>query len=1005
MQQAAHAATGDGHDPAMDSALTQALQHAAHLLPDQAPMRVFIHHNTLHAFQHLHFHEAVLRGREVYGGEPYLSEERFRSELASGRIHESDIDAVLQELFPEDEGALIAPELSVRALRRLLMLHPVQEASAAELAWLLSEGKLTRALRDDLSPEARARLLAAGSADVASALYAACQKRAELVAQESKRETNTPARGEQGGTVPLLHRDLLLAAGLDDAFDLLFPVLIRMSSAYLDDGVAHWTMPQRERGFYYAVRELVATDRAQPGPFFADARRIFEQQRAQGLSARSAALTLLEELGVPAAELAGYVEKLLLSLPGWAGMMSRLERRPEERRAETERASLLDFLAVRLSYELAALRTVAARAHGRIDLSRLYRERAVRPCAERCEADRGFRLFQLAQLAGLTPARVASLEAQQLTALLSFLDDFDALARRRVFQEAYEHHHRVEVLSALAAQRTRADLRAQQARPKFQVVCCFDEREESFRRHIEEVTPSAQTFGAPGFFGAAIRFRGIDEAQHVPLAPVVLTPTHLIEERPRHSDRPLLDTRRMRRERSARAGQALQRGTRSLWRGILFNALFGVVAIFPLLARLMSPRLAGRLRSALSERFFPTPRTELTVHHDSAADLPAGITQRGFTEDERVARVLTVLENIGFTRNFAPIVLVLGHGSTTLNNPHKSAYDCGACGGRQGGPNARVFCQMANDPLVRAKLALRGVHIPSDTWFSAGQHDTCEDEVHLFDLASCPDSHRAQLRQVVLAIDEARARNAQERCRRLFSAPKAPTPREALRHVEGRSEHLAEPRPEFGHATNAVAVVGRRALTQGLFMDRRAFLLSYDPTIDEDGKILERTLAAATPVGAGINLEYYFSNVDNEVYGAGSKLPHNVTGLFGVMSGHASDLRTGLPRQMIEIHEPVRLLVVVEATPERLLEIAGRQAEVRELVVNRWVQLVSLHPESGAMQVFSDRGFVPFSPEPAVLLEGASSEALYRGHTGPLGPRRIEPPAKAPTTHTDRQVA
>ncbi|HEX6245622.1 MAG TPA: putative inorganic carbon transporter subunit DabA, partial [Polyangiales bacterium] len=202
-------------------------------------------------------------------------------------------------------------------------------------------------------------------------------------------------------------------------------------------------------------------------------------------------------------------------------------------------------------------------------------------------------------------------------------------------------------------------------------------------------------------------------------------------------------------------------------------------------------------------------------------------------------------------------------------------------------------------------------------------------------------------------------------------------------------EHLAEPRPEFGHATNAVAVIGRRALTRGLFLDRRAFLLSYDPTRDLDGEILERTLAAATPVGAGINLEYYFSHVDNERYGAGSKLPHNITGLFGVMSGHASDLRTGLPRQMIEIHEPVRLLVIVEATPSRLLDIASRQPEVKELVVNRWVQLVSLHPELGAMQIFTDRGFVPFEPQQVTLREGLRSADLFQGHSDFVPPARI----------------
>ncbi|MEO7362059.1 MAG: putative inorganic carbon transporter subunit DabA, partial [Gemmatimonadaceae bacterium] len=184
----------------------------------------------------------------------------------------------------------------------------------------------------------------------------------------------------------------------------------------------------------------------------------------------------------------------------------------------------------------------------------------------------------------------------------------------------------------------------------------------------------------------------------------------------------------------------------------------------------------------------------------------------------------------------------------------------------------------------------------------------------------------------------------------------------ALRHVQGRASHLAQPRPEYGHCTNAIAVVGRRRITRGLHLDRRPFLISYDPDIDQDEKILERILAAVGPVGAGINLEYYFSSVDNEKYGCGTKLPHNVTGLIGVMAGHQGDLRTGLPLQMVEIHEPMRLLLIVEATPEALLTVAGRQAEVAELVVNEWVQLVSVHPDSGAMYVFRAGAFHPYTP-------------------------------------------
>jgi hypothetical protein len=92
---------------------------------------------------------------------------------------------------------------------------------------------------------------------------------------------------------------------------------------------------------------------------------------------------------------------------------------------------------------------------------------------------------------------------------------------------------------------------------------------------------------------------------------------------------------------------------------------------------------------------------------------------------------------------------------------------------------------------------------------------------------------------------------------------------------------------------------------------------------------------------------------------------------------------------MIEIHEPMRLLIVVEATPARLLEIAGRQAEVREFVTHRWVQLVACDPDTGALSVFTERGFEPYTPRPVPLPEVHTSRDFYRGHTGFLPPARI----------------
>ena len=162
------------------------------------------------------------------------------------------------------------------------------------------------------------------------------------------------------------------------------------------------------------------------------------------------------------------------------------------------------------------------------------------------------------------------------------------------------------------------------------------------------------------------------------------------------------------------------------------------------------------------------------------------------------------------------------------------------------------------------------------------------------------------------AIETARRREAHERCRRFDAVPRWYPPLAALAHVQGRAADLAQPRPEYGHATNAFCIIGRRARTRGLFLDRRAFLVSYDPALDHDGAILARIMAAVVPVVAGISLEYYFSYVDPSGYGCGTKLPHNVTSLLGVMDGAQSDLRTGLPWQMVEIHEPTRLAIVVE---------------------------------------------------------------------------------------------
>jgi uncharacterized protein YbcC (UPF0753/DUF2309 family) len=363
--------------------------------------------------------------------------------------------------------------------------------------------------------------------------------------------------------------------------------------------------------------------------------------------------------------------------------------------------------------------------------------------------------------------------------------------------------------------------------------------------------------------------------------------------------------------------------------------------------------------------------------------------QRGFSLEEQAEIVDRLLGDIGILPRIAPLVLLVGHGSSSLNNPHESAHDCGACGGGRGGANARAFAMMANSVSVRALLAKRGIDIPLHVRFVGAYHDTCNDEIVTYDTESLPREVRRDLAEATLALDRARGLHAEERCRR-FDAASVDGPAAALRHVQTRANDLAQPRPEYGHATNAVCIVGRRSRTRGLYLDRRAFLVSYDPTADDtEGTVLTRILEGVGPVVAGISLEYYFSYVDPTGYGCGTKLPHNITALVGVMDGPSSDLRTGLPWQMVEVHEPVRLVLIVETTPAVLESVFAKLPAFQRLADHRWIQLGCLNPRSNEVDSYDAGRFVRHEPERPSLPRAPSSRAWHGGRTGHLGYARI----------------
>ncbi|PXV83973.1 DUF2309 domain-containing protein [Nitrosomonas eutropha] len=333
----------------------------------------------------------------------------------------------------------------------------------------------------------------------------------------------------------------------------------------------------------------------------------------------------------------------------------------------------------------------------------------------------------------------------------------------------------------------------------------------------------------------------------------------------------------------------------------------------------------------------------------------------GFSLDEQVNYVWTALTSIGLTRNFSRFVLLIGHGSHSENNPYESALDCGACGGSNGLVSARVLAQMANKAEVRAKLRTIGVDIPADTWFVPGLHTTTTDTVELCNLELLPPRLLVYLERLRNGLYAASRLSAAERVPTLLPQAKTLKPAQAHRIVRVMSHDWSQVRPEWGLSGNLYFVVGRRGLTQKANLHGRSFLQSYDWQLDPKGRLLENILAGPVVVGQWINMEHYFSTVDNTHFGSGSKVYHNVAGRFGVMTGNLSDLRTGLPAQTVmrhgqPYHEPLRLIVMIEAPLDFARRAIEAVAKVKSLVQGQWVRTIILDPTQDMQAYVFDDG-------------------------------------------------
>ena len=962
--------------------LGQLIDQLAHLLPAQGPISIFIHHNTLHAFEDLFFEDAVERAGERFRCQPFLSEERYRAKVAAGRILAKDVEALLAEKLGTRCDEQVAGIGTRFELWRRVVLHGIPAASGPALSWLLEETTALTRFRTDVPRDAQSALTALNDLEEDRATEALAVRRLWKACLAAASRAGRP----QPMVAPPIvrHRDLLLAVCGIDTDEWVHPPLIRFMAGYLDQGLAYWAMPSRDRGIHGCFLDLYQTPLGGLCTPWAHALpRLVRDDRETGRDALASIEHSLEALGVADAERLEFLSATSLALRGWAGMVRQIEERPDRVPAREIPSTLAAYLAVRLLFERAAieyaLRQIAF--DGSPASVREHLRPSVPTPARPTTQERAWPLFHVAQLHGLDTPIAECWTASDVHQIEAELTELDGVRRRRILHRAYERTVRNRLYDAL----TQHTPRERSASPSFQAVFCIDEREESFRRHLEEVDPSVETFGAPGFFNVAMYHQSATDAHPRPLCPVVIRPDHFVPEIERDADAFMGRSRRVQRRAVGFLGYNVHLGSRMLVRGALLATLAGGLLLIPLVLRVVFPWLVSRWGRASTTS--GAGRTRLQLNRD---DTPPPVGKHaGFTVIEMAAIVARVLHDSGLGGRLSPLVLIVGHGSISLNNPHESAHDCGACGGGRGGPNARAFAQMANDPRVRAVLAAQGLRIDESTWFVGAERNTCSNTVTFFDEDLVPSGLDAAFTHARDAIETARRREAHERCRRFDAVPSWYPPLAALAHVEGRSADLAQPRPEYGHATNAFCVIGRRMRTSGLFLDRRAFLVSYDPTSDHDGSVLARVIAAVVPVVAGISLEYYFSYVDPVGYGCGTKLPHNVTSLLGVMDGAQSDLRTGLPWQMVEIHEPSRLAIVVEGRPDVVIRVFDGHPGIGRLVRNRWIFLACLDPDSSALWEFRAGRFVPHTPHQALPVVTGDSADWYQGKRGFLPPVRI----------------
>lgn len=662
------------------------------------------------------------------------------------------------------------------------------------------------------------------------------------------------------------------------------------AASYFDNGQASWAAADKKSGLFASWKFDAETDLTSEIAGLKNFRKTIKSFPNDPILATQKALEMLR---IPEGCDNVYFHRLLLKVGGWSAYAARLDWDNELYGGKD--GKLIEMLAVLTCWEAGILN-----------------------CLQHDELNKKWSEAKIILSATAVKRSINELLVQKL-----------------ILQEAYDLSAQREIINKFKNGTANKKETPQQA--KAQAIFCIDVRSEVYRRNLELVDSNIETLGFAGFFAFPIKYVPLAHEHGEAQCPVLLkTGPTIMEELPNQAE-----------NQSAYSSRIFKHQINKIWKSFKSGAVTCFSFVSPIglsyLPKLFTDSF-GLTRpvphpdkNGMSDDQVKSKRISLetSAHNNEIVGIPA---------EQRVSMAKNALNAMSLTEDFAKYVMIVGHGSTSVNNPHATGLDCGACGGHSGESNARVAAAVLNDRNVRTSLKEDGINIPENTIFLACLHDTTTDEVSIFNEYDIPNDKNEELVDLKKSLDMAGHAARTERSLRMS------TEGDIHFAIKARSNDWSQIRPEWGLAGCSSFIVAPRSRTKNLDFGGRSFLHSYEWKKDQGFSILELIMTAPMVVTSWISLQYYASTVDNKNFGSGNKTLHNVTAGVGVLEGYSGDLRVGLPMQSVHDgenyqHEPLRLNVIIEAPIEAMNTILKKHSSVRNLCDNGWLHLLAMDEE------------------------------------------------------------